>query len=91
MQTWMMNPLIGDFWTDITFKAGASYDFQQFPVTDNPAWVGKTVAQLRDQHQVVVLAIWRDGKFHYTPAANDVIQTGDELIAFAPRTGEQTW
>ena len=74
---------------EVSFKPEASHDFHQFPVADNPVWTGKTVAQLRDQHQVVVLAVWREGKFHYTPAANDVIQATDELIAFAPRADKQ--
>jgi K+/H+ antiporter YhaU regulatory subunit KhtT len=50
--------------------------------------MGKTVTQLRDQHQVVVLAVWRDGRFHYSPSAGDVVQASDALIAFAPKTSQ---
>ncbi len=89
LQNWMMNPLIGDFWMEVSFKSESPHDFQQFPVSNKPAWAGKTVGQLRDQHQVVILAVWRAEKFHYKLAANDIIQAADELIAFAPRTAEQ--
>jgi len=89
LQNWMMNPLIGDFWMEVSFKSESPHDFHQFPVADYPAWAGKTVGQLRDQHQVVILAVWREGKFHYALEAKDVIQATDELIAFAPRTSRQ--
>jgi K+/H+ antiporter YhaU regulatory subunit KhtT len=74
---------------EISFKAQAAYDLQQLTLTDYPAWVGKTVTQLRDQYQVVVLAVWRDGEFHYSPATGEVIQATNALIAFAPKTGQQ--
>ena len=74
---------------EVSFKSESPHDFQQFPVTANPAWVGKTIGELRDIHQVVVLAVWREEKFQYKLAANDVIQADDELIAFAPRTNQQ--
>lgn len=88
IQSWMMNPLMGNFWMETWFKAQAAYDLQQLTLTDYPAWVGKTVTQLRDQHQVVVLAVWRDGRFHYSPSAGDVVQASDALIAFAPKTSQ---
>lgn len=88
IESWMMNPLMGNFWMDTSFKAQATFDLQQLTLTDYPAWVGKTVTQLRDQHQVVILAIWRDGKFHYAPSAEEVVQATDALIAFAPKTGQ---
>ena len=90
VQSWMMNPLIGDFWTEVSFKAQSTYDMQQFIISDYPAWVGKSVTQLRDQHQVVVLAVWRDGEFHYSPAASEVLQASDVLIAFAPKMNQQS-
>jgi voltage-gated potassium channel len=90
IQSWMMNPLMGNFWKEISLNAQAAYDLQQFTLTDYPAWVGKTVTQLRDQHQVVVLAVWRDGQFHFTPTAEEVMQANDTLIAFAPRADQQT-
>lgn len=89
VQSWMMNPLMGDFWMEVSYKAETSYGLQQLTITDYPTWAGKTITQLRDQHQVVVLAVWRDGKFNYTPAASDVVQATDALIAFAPKTGQQ--
>jgi voltage-gated potassium channel len=88
IQSWMMNPLMGNFWMETSFKAQAAYDLQQLTLTDYPAWVGKTVSQLRDHHQVVVLAVWRDGQFHYSPSAGEVVQATDALIAFAPKTGQ---
>ena len=91
VQSWMMNPLMGDFWMEVAFMAQAAYDLQQLTLTDYPAWIGKTVTQLRDQHQVVVLAVWRDGEFHYSPAAGEVVQASDALIAFAPKTKEQAF
>ena len=89
VQSWMINPLMGDFWMAISFNAQAAYDLQQLTLTDHPTWVGKTVTQLRDQHQVVVLAVWRDGQFHYSPPAGEVVQATDALIAFAPKIGQQ--
>ena len=56
---------------EVSFKAQASYDLQQLTITDYPAWVGKTVTQLRDLHQVVVLAVWRNGEFHYSPDSDN--------------------
>lgn len=91
VQSWMMNPLMGDFWMEVAFKAQAAYDLQQLTLTDYPAWVGKTVSQLRDEEQVVVLAVWRDGQFHYSPSAGEVVQATDALIAFAPKTDQQVW
>ncbi|WP_420629332.1 potassium channel family protein [Candidatus Leptofilum sp.] len=90
VQSWMMNPLIGDFWMEVSFKAQSTYDMQQFIISDYPAWVGKSVTQLRNQHQVVVLAVWRDGAFHYSPTADEVLQANDVLIAFAPKMDQQS-
>ncbi|MCB0191666.1 MAG: NAD-binding protein [Anaerolineae bacterium] len=91
VQSWMMNPLMGDFWKQVAYQPQAAYDLQQLTITDYPAWVGKTVTQLRDEHQVVVLAVWRDGQFHFTPSAAELIQATDALIAFAPKIGQQTF
>jgi voltage-gated potassium channel len=88
IQSWMMNPLMGDFWMEVSFKAQASYDLQQLTITDHPAWNGKTVTQLRDEDQVVVLALWRDGQFHYSPVASEVVRATDALIAFAPKENQ---
>lgn len=88
IQSWMMNPLMGDFWMAVSFNSQAAYDLHQITLTDYPTWVGKTVTQLRDEHQVVVLAVWRDGQFHYAPSANEVMQATDALIAFAPKIGQ---
>jgi voltage-gated potassium channel len=85
VHTWMTNPLMGNFLMETAYKAQAAYDLQQLTLSDYPAWIGKTITQLRDQHQVVVLAVWRDGRFHYTPSANEVVQVTDALIAFAPK------
>lgn len=72
----------------VSFNSQAAYDLHQITLTDYPTWVGKTVTQLRDEHQVVVLAVWRDGQFHYAPSANEVMQATDALIAFAPKIGQ---
>ena len=85
LQIWMMSPLLGDFWRDCTITKEAHHDIQQFSVAENPSWAQKSVVQLRDQYQVVVLAIWRDEKFQYTPKADDLINKDDVLIAFAPK------
>ena len=85
LQQWMMNPLIGNFWKEVTFKAETPHSFQQFAVADHPQWAGKTVTQLRDQHRVVVLALWREGKFYYELSASESLNTADEVIAFAPK------
>ncbi|MEM7348850.1 MAG: hypothetical protein AAF485_31860, partial [Chloroflexota bacterium] len=86
LQLWMMNPLIGNFWKEISFKGENMHDFLQYAVSDHPEWAWKSVTQLRDEHRVVVLAIWRNEKFYYTPEANEVVQMTDSLIAFAPKT-----
>ena len=78
-----MNPLIGDFWMCVSFKGTSAFDFHQRSVPDHPGWAGKTIAQLRDQEQVVVLAIWRNKKFDYTPATGEKIRATDELIVFS--------
>jgi voltage-gated potassium channel len=88
IQSWMMSPLMGNFWMDVSFKAESAYDLQQLTLTDHPTWVGKTITQLRDEHQVVVLAVWREGQFHYALSAGEAVQATDALIAFAPRTGQ---
>lgn len=90
IQAWMMNPLMGSFWMEVSFKAEARHGFQQFSVADYPAWAGKSLAQLRDQHQVVVVAIWRGETFHYTLTASEMVQATDTLIAFAPKTGQSS-
>lgn len=85
VQSWMSNPLMGKFWGGILFKGETPYDLQQFSVSRYPGWPGQSVTQLRDQHRVVVLAIWRNDAFIYSPAGEEPVQTTDELIAFAPR------
>ncbi|MCA9949824.1 MAG: potassium channel protein [Anaerolineales bacterium] len=85
VQSWMMNPLMGDFWMEVSFKAEAAYDLQQFAISDFPDWAGQTISHLRDHNQVVVLAVWRDGVFNYSPAAHQVVLKDDALIAFAPK------
>ncbi len=86
MQNWMMNPLISDFWWQTTLKAESPHDFLELAVADHPTWAGHTVTQLRDNHKVIVLAIWRDDQFEFTPAANETVQATDKLIAFAPKS-----
>ena len=89
IQSWMKSPLMGDFWAEILFKSQTPFDLQQFTLADYPTWMGKTMSQLRDEHQVVVLAVWRDDTFHYSPAASQVAQDTDVLIAFAPKAQEE--
>ncbi|MEM7534927.1 MAG: potassium channel protein [Chloroflexota bacterium] len=84
LHLWMMSPRLSEFWRDCIITQEAHHDVQQFSVADHPEWVGQSVVQLRDDHHTVVLAIWRDGKFTYTPVANETIQKDDELIVFAP-------
>ncbi len=87
IQQWMMNPLMGDFWMNVSFK-GASHNIQQLAVANNLTWAGQTITQLREAHKTIVMAIHRDGIFHYAPAVDEVLRPTDELIAFAPKSYE---
>ncbi|HSH03678.1 MAG TPA: NAD-binding protein [Anaerolineae bacterium] len=82
LQKWMMNPNLGHFWTSFSFKMEMTHDFQELAVDENPGFLGKTVGALQDEDDVVVLAIWREGTFLYTPMTGEEVVAGDVLIVF---------
>ena len=83
IQTFMMNPLLADFWKDISYMDG-SHEIQQQIVAEKRDWIGRTVAELQKQ-QVLVMAVQRNGRFLHAPAANEKLQSDDMLVVFGPK------
>jgi voltage-gated potassium channel len=83
IQTSMMNPRLADFAYRTSVKGTAGYALQQLANDSAASWAGQTVATLSAAKQLVVLAIWRDGDYLYSPAPDTRLQTDDELIVFA--------
>ncbi|MDJ0756153.1 MAG: potassium channel protein [Ardenticatenaceae bacterium] len=84
IQTFMMNARLADFSLRTTIKGTAGYALQQ--LSDDPAasWQNDTIAELSAARDLVVLAVWRDGDYIYSPPHDTRLQTHDELIVFAP-------
>ena len=83
IQMSMMNPRLADFTMQTTIKGTAGYAMQKLDNDLADSWLGKTVADISTEKGLVVLAIWRDGGYLYSPALDTQLQATDELIIFA--------
>ena len=83
IQMSMMNPRLADFAYRTSVKGTAGYALQQLANDPAASWANQTVANLSAQKQLVVLAIWRNGDYLYSPSPNTPLQADDELIVFA--------
>lgn len=81
----MMNPEIAEWWYSLMgVNRSDAPRMAQSAVSDNPTWLGKTVAQLHAEKNIVTAALKRDGEFHSPPPANMVLESADILIALTP-------
>lgn len=83
IQTSMMNPLLSDFWARTSFKRTAGYALQERADDPVASWKGETVGGLSAKKGFVVLAVWQEGEFVYSPPADMVLSESDKLIIFA--------
>ena len=83
IQMSMMAPRLADFAWRTSIKGTAGYALQQLENDPATSWANKTVANLCAEKQLVVLAIWRDGDYLYSPSPDTRLRADDELIAFA--------
>jgi len=84
IQISMMNPRLADFALHTSVKGTAGYALQQLKNEPAASWVSQTIANLSAKKQLVVLAIWRNGDYLYSPSPDTQLQADDELIVFAP-------
>ena len=84
IQTSMMNPTLADsLLARTSFKRTAGYALQERVDDPVASWKGETVAQLSVRKGFVILAVWQDGEFLYSPPADTVLSESDKLIIFA--------
>lgn len=83
IQMSMMNPRLADFTLRTSVKGTAGYALQQLENDPAASWVSQSVADLSTEKQLVVLAIWRNGEYLYSPGPHTPLQAEDELIVFA--------
>jgi voltage-gated potassium channel len=83
IQISMMNPRLADFALHTSVKGTAGYALQQLKNDPAASWVSQTIANLSARKQLVVLAIWRNGDYLYSPSPDTQLQANDELIVFA--------
>lgn len=77
----MTDPEVGNWWySQIATKQKGHLQLRQMPLADKPHWVGKTVAQLHETDQLLVLAIKRNEDFLSPPAHDAVLQAADIAI-----------
>ncbi|MGH2486561.1 MAG: TrkA C-terminal domain-containing protein [Ktedonobacterales bacterium] len=70
------------------FAAGRLYAVARFQATA-PGWVGKTLAAIRDERQVLVVGLGRAGAGRFLPRLDVPVEKGDELMALG-QTGALT-
>ncbi|MCP4424966.1 MAG: hypothetical protein GY803_10770 [Chloroflexi bacterium] len=80
MASHMLNPELSQWWGQMLIDN--SRRFGDTAVSDHPDWVGKTVADLRRQHEQLVIAIKRDGAYTSAPLPEETLQIDDVLILF---------
>ena len=83
IQMAMMNPRLADFTYRTSIKGTAGYALQQLMNDPAASWANKTIANIAAERGLVVLAIWRNGDYLYSPSPDTRLQTDDELIVFA--------
>lgn len=83
IQMAMMNPRLADFTIRTLVKGTAGYAVQQLENDPAASWANKTIANLAAERQLVVLAVWRNGDYLYSPSHETTLQADDELIVFA--------
>ena len=54
--------------------------FGDAAVADHPEWMGKTVGDMRREHEQLVIAIKREGAYLSKPLPEEIIQADDILI-----------
>ena len=77
----MTDPEVGNWWySQIATKQKGHLQLRQVSLAERPAWVGKTVSQLHESEQLMVLAIKRNDDFLSPPAHDAVLQATDIAI-----------
>jgi len=77
----MTDPEVGNWWySQIATKQKGHLQLRQVSLTERPAWLGKTVSQLHESEQVMILAIKRNDDFLSPPAHDAILQTADIAI-----------
>lgn len=77
----MTDPEVGNWWySQIATKQKGHLQLHQVRLSERPAWLGKTVSQLHESEQVMILAIKRNDNFLSPPAHDAILQTADIAI-----------
>lgn len=83
IQMSLMNPRLADFTYRTAIKGTAAYSLQQLEHDPADSWANTTVATFSAQKKLVILAIWRNGDYLYSPPPDTPLQANDELVVFA--------
>ncbi|HSH05753.1 MAG TPA: ion channel [Anaerolineae bacterium] len=76
----LLNPVVGDFWQHMLLPNDESKHFIDIHLDKFPQFVGMTPQKLKEDHDQLVLAIQRDGKFIYGPSLQEKFLANDVLI-----------
>lgn len=75
----MTDPEVGNWWySQIATKQKGHLQLRQVLLVEKPHWVGKTVTQIHETEQRLVLALKRNADF-LSPPAHDTILLGDDI------------
>lgn len=80
----MLHPAMGDYLEHILFRDEQMTRFGDISCADYPNLIGLTVAELKDRHSQLVLAIRRDGQFMHAPSFDETFRPNDEMIVIGP-------
>ncbi len=74
----MLNPEFSQWWGQMQLNKNER--FGDAAAADHPDWVGKTVGDMRREHEQLVIAIKREGAYLSKPLPEEIIQADDILI-----------
>ena len=90
MATAVLNPQIAEFLDRTLFMQGGEdlLRFRDIVLADHPLLIGRSIAQMKEQFNQLVIGIMRDNEYMYTPDANITLQEGDTAFVFGPELKE---
>ena len=76
----MLSPVVGEFWEHMLLPNEELKRFADFSIAEHPQFIGLTPAALKEKHNQLVIAIKRNGDFHYAPDMDEKLEEQDVLI-----------
>jgi voltage-gated potassium channel len=75
----ILHPDVADFFLH-TYYSDRYIRFASKNVMDAPEFIGKTLGQMKEEHDKLIIAIQRNGEYLYTPPLSTTLEQDDVLI-----------